>query len=443
MSKPLKPRRGTTAEHADFIGQAHEVTYDTDKHTLVTHDGVTPGGFPLARADEVAAKDAAQDKAIAEALDKVGLPLGFEYTRLTGESAPLGGVDYMGQTATRAMYADLWAWLNEHKPDAIVSESDWQALYSSQNGNVAKYSAGDGSTTFRFPRVMGYFKGAGSTDELGQYTPEGLPNITGAMNTFEQFGLNDSASTFGAIDTVASATGKYASFGSSNATRVSGLSFDASRSNPIFGNSPHVTPETVAIVMGVIAFGSVASIGEATEEGIVAELGEHGAKLGELEAEVDEKFSTVVPAGFVMPFAANSTPSGYLLCNGAAVSRTTYKALFDAIGTIYGAGDGSSTFNLPDLRGRYIEGQNASPVGTYWEAGLPDIEGHMTGYTFRDWGFSGPFYETYRNTNSAFQSSNVISGVSVQFKASYANPIYGASGTVQPPAVTMRYYIKY
>lgn len=67
MSKPLKPRRGTTAEHAAFIGQAHEVTYDTDKQTLVCHDGLTAGGFPLARADEVAAKDAAQDEAIAEA----------------------------------------------------------------------------------------------------------------------------------------------------------------------------------------------------------------------------------------------------------------------------------------------------------------------------------------------------------------------------------------
>ncbi|WP_458400034.1 hyaluronate lyase N-terminal domain-containing protein [Mailhella sp.] len=54
MSKPLKPRRGTTAEHASFIGLAHEVTYDTDKNTLVTHDGVTPGGFPLAQEGDIA-----------------------------------------------------------------------------------------------------------------------------------------------------------------------------------------------------------------------------------------------------------------------------------------------------------------------------------------------------------------------------------------------------
>lgn len=70
MSKPLKPRRGTTAEQNAFVGEAYEVTYDTDKNTLVCRDGLTPGGFPLARADEVAAKDAAQDEAIISASHK-------------------------------------------------------------------------------------------------------------------------------------------------------------------------------------------------------------------------------------------------------------------------------------------------------------------------------------------------------------------------------------
>ncbi len=52
------------------------------------------------------------------------------------------------------------------------------------------------------------------------------------------------------------------------------------------------------------------------------------------------------------PFAGSAAPSGWLLCDGAAVSRTQYAALFAVIGTTYGAGDGSTTFNLPDLRGR-------------------------------------------------------------------------------------------
>ena len=63
-----------------------------------------------------------------------------------------------------------------------------------------------------------------------------------------------------------------------------------------------------------------------------------------------------VPTGSVFCMAVISIPSGYLECNGAAVSRTTYSALFAVIGTAYGSGNGSSTFNLPDLRGEFIRG---------------------------------------------------------------------------------------
>lgn len=62
------------------------------------------------------------------------------------------------------------------------------------------------------------------------------------------------------------------------------------------------------------------------------------------------------PAGIVMPFAGTVEPQGYLFCDGSAVSRDTYAALFAAIGTTYGAGDGSTTFNLPDLTGRVAIG---------------------------------------------------------------------------------------
>lgn len=66
---------------------------------------------------------------------------------------------------------------------------------------------------------------------------------------------------------------------------------------------------------------------------------------------------TVTPAGVIEMWAGSSSaPNGYLLCDGSAVSRTTYATLFAAIGTAYGSGDGSTTFNVPDYRGR-------SPVG--------------------------------------------------------------------------------
>lgn len=68
----------------------------------------------------------------------------------------------------------------------------------------------------------------------------------------------------------------------------------------------------------------------------------------------------IAPTGVVLPFAGTSAPTNWLLCDGSAVSRTTYAALFTAIGTTYGSGDGSTTFNLPDLGGRVPAGKEAT-----------------------------------------------------------------------------------
>ncbi|ERE07216.1 phage tail protein [Pseudogulbenkiania ferrooxidans] len=69
--------------------------------------------------------------------------------------------------------------------------------------------------------------------------------------------------------------------------------------------------------------------------------------------------SAAAPPGVVAHFAMPNPPSGWLVANGSAVSRAVYAALFAAIGTSYGAGDGSSTFNLPDLRGEFVRGWDA------------------------------------------------------------------------------------
>lgn len=66
--------------------------------------------------------------------------------------------------------------------------------------------------------------------------------------------------------------------------------------------------------------------------------------------------SSLLPAGTIMMYGAAAAPDGYLLCNGAAVSRTTYADLFAAIGTTFGAGDAATTFNLPDFSNRFPYG---------------------------------------------------------------------------------------
>jgi microcystin-dependent protein len=71
---------------------------------------------------------------------------------------------------------------------------------------------------------------------------------------------------------------------------------------------------------------------------------------------------TGAPAGVIMAFAGAAAPTGFLTCNGSAVSRTTYATLFAAIGTTWGSGDGSTTFNVPDLRGAFLRGSGTSAL---------------------------------------------------------------------------------
>ena len=85
-----------------------------------------------------------------------------------------------------------------------------------------------------------------------------------------------------------------------------------------------------------------------------------------------------VAAGTIAHFAANTVPPGWLAANGAAVSRTAYAALFLAIGTTYGAGDGSTTFGLPDLRGEFLRGLD-SGRGVDTGRAIGSAQGHQFG----------------------------------------------------------------
>lgn len=74
----------------------------------------------------------------------------------------------------------------------------------------------------------------------------------------------------------------------------------------------------------------------------------------------------VMPTASIMPFAGAAAPTGFLLCQGQAISRTTYATLFTALGGVgspFGLGDGSTTFNVPDLRGIFIRGAGAQTIG--------------------------------------------------------------------------------
>ena len=154
---------------------------------------------------------------------------------------------------------------------------------------------------------------------------------------------------------------------------------------------------------------------------------------------LNQKSSSSVPTGAICYFATTAIPTGWLLCNGSNVSRTTYAALFAAIGTKFGTGNGSSTFTLPNLDERFIEGTTTtSDVGKKLEAGLPNITGEFHAL---DNIATGAFYipDSWRG----WVGSSGVNTHKVDIDASRSSGIYGDSETVQPKAVYLLPCIKF
>ena len=145
----------------------------------------------------------------------------------------------------------------------------------------------------------------------------------------------------------------------------------------------------------------------------------------------------IVPPGAIMYFSNTTPPNGnWLVCNGQAVSRQGYANLFNAIGTRFGAGNGSTTFNLPYLLDRTIWG-GTSNVGAYLQPGLPNITGSFGCDDRQTWDgtVSGAFWADPNRHDTGSKYSDY--GQAIFFDASRSNPIYGRSGTVQPPSLVM------
>lgn len=212
-------------------------------------------------------------QALVDALKGLGVahPVGEEWVSYTGV-IPKGGVPYCGQEVSRETYSALWNWVNQS--NLVVSESEWQAISLAQNGSVAKYSSGDGASTFRVPRIVGYAKGASSTVEAGTHQKEGLPNIAtkGIDTQVVSHGWGSSSSGYiGSVNDypfyLRNATNEEYTFPTDWASGPEGrrpyqLEFDASLANPIYGNSNHVTPDTNCVLFGVYAFGQVSGVGD-------------------------------------------------------------------------------------------------------------------------------------------------------------------------------------
>ena len=194
-------------------------------------------------------------------------------------------------------------------------------------------------------------------------------------------------------------------------------------------------------------------------------IGEQG--WGELVNENFDKIDATSITGVVQLFAGSSAPNGWLICNGQAVSRITYAALYAVIGTTYGAGDGSTTFNIPNLVNKTVRGSNSlgktggvdtvtlstaqMPAHTH---GVGTLATNNTGaHTHSLSPLSQINYnETYTNTVNRIQSTRATEGTDATaasagahthtISGSTASVGSGSAVTITNPYVMLHYIIK-
>ncbi|WP_289702573.1 tail fiber protein [uncultured Parasutterella sp.] len=160
-----------------------------------------------------------------------------------------------------------------------------------------------------------------------------------------------------------------------------------------------------------------------------------------LRAEIAASCLAAMPIGTVVHYMGDTIPEGFLLCNGASLSRTEYPELFDVIGTKCGSAD-SAHFSIPDMHHRFLEGTTVlSEIGKYIAEGLPNISSELDSYTGEG---SGSFR---RGTGATALSNKMTLGYepgvatldnswrTAIFSAQRSNPTFGNSDTVQPSAV--------
>lgn len=257
------------------------------------------------------AKDVAADANIIS----YDLPVG-SYMLWSGKNTPEYFIEPSGQTLLRSSYPELWE-------------------FAQDNGLVGTlFGSGNGSTTFTVTDIRGSFISiADSNDKVGKFTNAGLPNINGTLGALSA-PLYGPPKCSGAIS-VESNLGSGISHNNVAHHTATLYNLDASKSNSIYGNSNTVTPAN------------------------------WGLKL--ILKALPTPPSNAVPTGSILDYTGSSAPDGYIIANGAELSRKTFSKLYQwalvnnlikdqtSIPTtahaFYGTGDGSTTFTIPDLRG--------------------------------------------------------------------------------------------
>ncbi len=340
------------------------------------------------------------------------LPVG-SYMLWAGKNTPEYFIEPAGQTLLKSTYVDLWQ-------------------FAQDNDLIGKLFTDINDTSFKVNDIRGNFiKIANSNAQTGKFTQAGLPNITGIIDSMV---INEdaTATSSGALKVVSQSTSKDWGWEGDGTNKRYRIDFNASRSNSIYGGSSTVMPAN------------------------------WGLKL--ILKALPTPPSNAVPTGTILNYTGTSAPDGYIIANGAELSRITFNKLFNwAVSNnlvknqnnipktahgYYGTGNGSTTFTIPDLRGVFTRwsdsgaNRGGANVGVYQVDGVPNINGTFkaesqgTGSCTNAFTASVSKHGVHSGSGGAYENT-------YSFDASRSNSAYGRTNEVRPKSVTLFPILKY
>lgn len=332
-----------------------------------------------------------------------------------------------------------------------VSRTQYAKLFSVVG---TKYGQGDGSTTFHVPDLRGRFlrgvsNGSGVDPDAASRTAMNTGGATGDnvgsvqsdafqshSHSVSDLGHSHEMQMYGQNLEFNTGSNKYrlpySTDGGNNVSSTSHNSSNISVSTPNSGTTSTETRPENANVAYMICY----------DDGNV---------------QLNESIVWTDDVGSIQSFGRTSTnvPQGYLYCDGSAISRSQYYELFTAIGTIFGIGDGSTTFNLPDLRGIFVRGAGSQTFGSVTYSGTlgtkqnDKMQGHRhgTGYADSNAGTTGPsglmtFHTSAtQNTQGPRTDAGTIVKDPVADSSGNGTPRTGVE--TNPANLALSYFIKY
>lgn len=329
-----------------------------------------------------------------------------------------GDLPLLGGTFDKETYAPLWNYVQTH-PDMLVTETEWQQMAESQT-SVLKY-ANTSDSLFRVPKLLDYARGA-VQESAGEYEDDGLPNIEGFTAGLHVQPTGNAFLGQGALGLTADSMASANTGGGTSGARIT---FDASRSNPIYGNATEVRPKTMLGLYVVKAYSSTTEISDINIQTLLERAGE-GFAIGDIKF----SFAKVVPNGWLRCdgnlYQRSEYPDLYqwAVDNNYIVSEETWQSTKTANdgGSVgyFSSGDGSTTFRVFNIVDFVRADASASNTGTYQTDTMRNITGEIYGDAYHgDESINSIYWGA--STNSALYTGTSTAGGSTNV-AAYESP---------------------